>query len=102
VTGLQTALDSKQASGSYAAASHTHTLSQISQSSATSGQVPTWNGTAWAPAAPAGGVTDGSKGDIVVSDSGATWTIAAGAVTEADLANAVRNSIIHPFLLMGG
>lgn len=29
-------------------------------------------------------------------------TIAAGAVTEADLANAVRNSMFHPFLLMGG
>jgi hypothetical protein len=29
-------------------------------------------------------------------------TIAAGAVTEADLANAVRNSLFHPFLLMGG
>jgi hypothetical protein len=32
VTGLQTALDGKQASGSYAASSHTHTASQISDS----------------------------------------------------------------------
>ena len=30
VTGLQTSLDGKQASGSYAAASHTHTASQVS------------------------------------------------------------------------
>jgi len=30
VTGLQTALDAKQASGSYAAASHTHTAGQVS------------------------------------------------------------------------
>ncbi len=29
-------------------------------------------------------------------------TIAAGAVVEADLANDVRNSLFHPFLLMGG
>jgi hypothetical protein len=29
VTGLQTALDGKQAAGSYAAASHTHTSSEI-------------------------------------------------------------------------
>lgn len=47
-------------------------------------------------------VSDGNKGDLTVSSNGSTWTINAGAVTEADLANAVRNQIFHPFLLMGG
>jgi hypothetical protein len=74
----------------------------VTQSGATTGQVATWNGSAWAPAAAAGGVSDGSKGDITVSGSGSAWTISAGAVTEADLADAVRNQMFHPFLLMGG
>ena len=46
VTGLDTALAGK------AAASHTHTLSQLTQSGATNTQVPTWNGTAWVPSTP--------------------------------------------------
>jgi hypothetical protein len=48
-TGLQTALDGK------AATSHTHPLSALTQSSATSGQVATWSGTAWVPQTPSGG-----------------------------------------------
>jgi hypothetical protein len=51
VIALNIALDGKQAAGNYAPASHTHPLSQLEQSSATNGQVPTWNATtsAWVP-----------------------------------------------------
>jgi hypothetical protein len=52
----------------FAPSSHTHTLANLTQSSATTGQVPAWNGTAWAPATPAGGDVDG--GDYVGTISG--------------------------------
>jgi hypothetical protein len=48
-TAMQTALDGK------AATSHMHSLADLTQSSATTGQVPTWNGSAWAAATPSGG-----------------------------------------------
>lgn len=40
---------------SFAPSSHTHTLADLTQSSATTGQVPTWNGAAWAAATPSSG-----------------------------------------------
>jgi hypothetical protein len=61
-TGLQGALDGK------ATTSHTHPLSALTQSSATSGQVVTWNGTAWVPQTPSGGgggVPDAHMHEIV-------------------------------------
>jgi hypothetical protein len=53
-----------------AAASHKHSLSDLNQSSATAGQVPAWNGTAWAATTPAsGGVTSvsGRTGDVTLA-----------------------------------
>lgn len=51
-TATQTALNGK------ANTVHTHTLSDLTQSSATNGQVPSWNGTNWVPVTPSPGVTD--------------------------------------------
>jgi hypothetical protein len=49
ITGLDTALLGK------ASATHTHPLSDLTQSSATTGQVATFNGSAWVPQDPSGG-----------------------------------------------
>jgi hypothetical protein len=49
----------------------------------TVGQVLTSNGTTATWAAPAGGVSDGDKGDIVVSSSGTVWSLDSSVVTAA-------------------
>ena len=78
VTGLQSALDGKQAAGSYAAATHDHTAGDIDSGAATDGHVLTADGAggaAW-EAPPAGGGGSGSgielvSGTVTLDSSGA-------------------------------
>ena len=48
----------------------------------------------WATPTGTGGVTDGDKGDITVSNAGATWTIDNGAVTYAKIQNVAQDRIL--------
>jgi hypothetical protein len=83
VTGLQTALDAKQAAGSYAAASHTHTAGQVSGLATVA--------------------TSGSYADLTNKPTIPAATTSASDLTSGTLAQARLDFVpIHPFLLMGG
>lgn len=71
-----------QDSTAFAAASHTHALSSLTQSGATTGQVVTWNGSAWAAATPTTytlpSATTSTLGGIIV---GAGLSVSSGTVS---------------------
>lgn len=83
VTGLQGALDAK------AASSHTHSLSNLTQDGATTGQVIKWNGTAWVPD------TDASGAGAVTSVTGTTNQITSSPTT-GSVVLSLPNAIVTP------
>ncbi len=60
------------------ASSHTHALGEITQSGATSGQVPTWSGSAWVPQTPSGASPGGSSTEVQYRINGSTFGGMAG------------------------
>jgi hypothetical protein len=75
----------------FAPSSHTHTLSDLAQSGATTGQVAQWDGTAWVAAT----VSSGSS-----SASSLTNGTLADERLSANAQQAITN-LLHPFLLAG-
>lgn len=58
----------------YAALNHTHLLSAIQQGGATSGQILTWNGTAWAPSTPAAATAVGFQSAVMTATQASSAT----------------------------
>jgi len=52
-------------------------------------------GVSWQPSGGGGGVSDGDKGDVVVSSSGAVWTIDNGVVSLAKMANVATGTVFY-------
>lgn len=71
----------------------------LPSSAPSSGQVLGFNGTdyVWTVGGGGGGITDGDKGDITVTASGATWTVDPQAITYAKIQNVTNNRLLGNF-----
>jgi hypothetical protein len=85
---------------------HTHPLSDLTQSSATTGQVATWNGTAWAAATPANltdasALTSGTLSDARLSSNvtllTSTQTLTNKTLTTPNVGNGSTNAILTAY-----
>lgn len=72
-----------EADARYALLAHTHALSALTQSGASVGQVPTWNGSAWVPDTVSGG--GGGATNLTFSRDGTTVTVISDTGTDAAL-----------------
>jgi hypothetical protein len=82
---------------------HTHPLSALTQSSATSGQVPSWNGSAWVPTTPASGNPFDQSLNTTDSPTFNNVTITAAANTSALTASySVTGANTTPLLDLSG
>jgi hypothetical protein len=73
---------------------HTHPLADLTQSGATSGQVPQWNGSAWVPQTPSGGSPAGSGTEVQYRDGSSFGAMAGTAWDNANRALTITGATV--------